>query len=152
MHKVKCVWPMGHPPGPKEASTSGMFVTDTSHPSHPSVEAIHEVAEAIHAMSDQQAELGRQQAKNSRAILSMSQRALDAIDRLASAIMEEVRGISAKGGAQSGGVASGSDRLRALDLSAFDDDSIEGVETANEPSGDKDFWAEYGSGGEMMDC
>ena len=57
----------------------------------------------------------------------------------------------AKGGAWSGGVASGSDRLCALDLSAFDDDSVEGVETANEPGGDKDFWAEYGSGGEMMD-
>ena len=80
MHKVKCVWSMGHPPGPKEASTSGTFATDTSHPSCPLVEAIHEVAEAIRAMSNQQAELGHQQAKNSRAILSMSQHALKVID------------------------------------------------------------------------
>ena len=71
---------MGHPPGPEEASTSGMFATDTSHPSRPLVEAICEVAEAIRAMSDQQAELGHQQAKNSCAILSMSQCALNVID------------------------------------------------------------------------
>ena len=90
MHKVKCVWPMGHPPGPEEASTSGTFMTDTSHLSHPSVEAIREVAEAIKVMSDQQAELGHQQAENSCAILSMSQCALDAIDCLALVIMEEV--------------------------------------------------------------
>ena len=143
---------MGHPPGPEEASTSGMFAMDTSRPSCPLVEAIHKVAEAIRAMSDQQAELGRQQAENSCAILSMSQHALDAIDWLALVIMEEVQGILAKGGARSGGVVSGSNRLRAPDLSAFDDDSVEGVGTANEPGGDKDFWAEYGSGGEMMDC
>ena len=62
------------------------------------------------------------------------------------------RGILTKGGAWSGGVASGSDLLHAPDLLAFDDDSVEGVKTANEPGGDKDFWAEYGSGGEMMDC
>ena len=47
---------MGHPPGPEEASTSGMFATDMSHPSHPLVEAIRKVAGAIRAMSDQQAE------------------------------------------------------------------------------------------------
>ena len=71
---------MGHPPGPKEASTSGSFVMDTSCPSHPLVEAIHEVTKAIRAMSDQQAELGHQQAENSHAILIMSQHALKAID------------------------------------------------------------------------
>ena len=104
-HKFKCVWPMGHPPGPKEASTSGTFVTDMSCLSCPSLEAIHEVAKAIQVMSDQQAELGRQQAKNSCVILSMSQHALNVIDQLASVIMEEVCGILTKGGAQSGGVA-----------------------------------------------
>ena len=41
--------------------------------------------------------------------------------------MEEVCGISTKGGAWSGGVVSGSDLLHALDLLAFDDDSVEGV-------------------------
>ena len=44
--------------------------------------------------------------------------------------------------------------MHALDLSAFDDDSVEGVKTTNElggDHGDKDFWADYGSGGEMMD-
>ena len=71
---------MGHPPGPEEASTSGMFTMDTSHLSCPSVEAICEVAEAIRAMSNQQAELGCQQAENSCAILSMSQHALKVID------------------------------------------------------------------------
>ena len=81
---------MGHPPGPEEASTSRTFAMDMSRPSRPSVEAIHKVAEAIRAMSDQQAKSGHQQAENSRAILSMSQCALDVIDRLASVIMEEV--------------------------------------------------------------
>ena len=82
---------------------------DTSHPSHPLVEAIHKVADAIRAMSDQQAKFGHQQVKNSHAILSVSQCALEVIDQLASAIMEEIRGILTKGGAWSRGVASGSD-------------------------------------------
>ena len=76
------------------------------------------------------------------------------MDCLALVIMEEVQGILTKGGAQSRGVVSGSNQLCAPDLSAFNDESIEGVEAANEPGGDhgdKDFWAESGSGGEMMD-
>ena len=106
--KVKCIWPLGPRPGPDNASTSGTIPTNLGQHPHPSVEVIHEVAEAIQGMSEHQAELGWQQAETSQELISMSHHALKVIDRLATAIMEEVWGLSLHGVAHSGEAGTGS--------------------------------------------